>query len=139
MREVIAGITWIGNAQDGQNIERVIKLDIKSIVHLAFEEPAFPFPRDRMYCRFPLLDGSGNELTMLKMAIRTVASLIQAHVPMLVSCSGGMSRSPAIVAAALSCSEQIPVDECLKRITAIGPHDISPALWNEVRHLVDSD
>lgn len=139
MREVIAGIIWIGNAGDGQNIDRVIQLDIKSIVHLAFEEPAFPFPRDRIYCRFPLLDGSDNESVTLNLAIQSVASLIEANVPTLVTCSGGMSRSPAIVAAALSLSKQTPVDDCLNQITASGPHDISPALWNEVRDLVTFD
>ena len=43
-----------------------------------------------------------------------------------------MSRSPVVVAAALSQVEHADVDECLKRIAEHHAADVSPGLWEEV-------
>ncbi|MBN1589076.1 MAG: hypothetical protein JW888_06145 [Pirellulales bacterium] len=48
-----------------------------------------------------------------------------------------MSRSPAIAAAALSVVGDQSPDECLEQLTAGGPCDISPALWNDIKALCD--
>lgn len=57
--------------------------------------------RDIVYCRFPIVDGAGTRVQLLVTAIETVTRLIRLQVPTLVGCGAGMSRSPAIVAAAL--------------------------------------
>ena len=111
--------------------------EICAVVHLALEEPASQFPREIIYCRFPLLDGSGNSRTILKTTVVTVTTLIEAKVPTLVACSGGMSRSPAIVAVALARAKEESPDKWLTKIAEMGPHDVAPSLWNEVRHCVD--
>ena len=43
-----------------------------------------------------------------------------------------MSRSPAITAAALAVVEGADANVVLERIVAGHPHDVSPALWQEV-------
>ncbi len=58
--------------------------------------------RDLVYCRFPLVDGAGNDARILKMAVHTVAELLRKEVKTLVFCSAGMSRAPSIAAAALT-------------------------------------
>jgi len=63
------------------------------------------------------------------MAIQTVVSLLKSQVPALVYCGAGMSRSPAIVAAALSIVQGGSPEEKLKEIVAGHPHDVSPQLW----------
>jgi hypothetical protein len=44
-----------------------------------------------------------------------------------------MSRSPAIVAAAIALVTGRDADECLSQITSDGPHDVSPMLWSRVK------
>lgn len=136
MREVLPRLVWIGNAKDGRDALGVLSLEITVVVDLAMEEVPAQFPREIVYCRFPLLDGSGNSSTLLQLAVQTVALLIKNAVPTLVTCSGGMSRSPAIVAAALALARGGTLDDWLNRISATGPHDVAPALWNEVRHVI---
>ena len=60
MREIIPNLVWIGNAQDGRNVEAVLRLGIEAVIDLAIEEPPLVFPRETIYCRFPLIDGAGN-------------------------------------------------------------------------------
>ena len=97
------------------------------------EEPPLQPPRELLYLRFPLLDGSGNDPNTLRLAIHCVVSLLQGGKPTLVCCSGGMSRSPAVVAAALSMVEKTDVEQCLRRVIQSHPGDVSPGLWDEIR------
>ena len=49
-----------------------------------------------------------------------------------------MSRSPAIVAAALAVLEGSTLEECLASVTKSYPADVLPALWDEVCEAVAS-
>jgi protein-tyrosine phosphatase len=49
-----------------------------------------------------------------------------------VCCGGGMSRSPALAAAALSVAFGESPEECLKAVVLHHPGDVSPGLWNEI-------
>jgi hypothetical protein len=60
MREVIPDRLWIGNALDSRDVTGVLGLGITTVIDLAIEEPPIQFPRDVVYCRLPLIDGSGN-------------------------------------------------------------------------------
>jgi protein-tyrosine phosphatase len=137
MREVIPTVLWIGNAQDGHNVQAVLGLGISAVVNLAMEEPPTLYPRDVVYCRFPLIDGAGNATAVLKSAIDTIANLIRGPIPTLVTCDGGMSRSPAIVAAALAAIENTSPEKALARIAAAGPHDVSATFWADVQQAVE--
>ncbi len=100
---------------------------------MALEELPPELTREIVYCRFPLFDGAGNAPELLSVAIDTTASLIGKRVPTLVSCGAGMSRSPAIVAAALAIAHGDAPDDCLQELVAANPHDVSPPLWNDVK------
>jgi hypothetical protein len=123
---------WIGHGGEGHDFQHLFDAGIEAVVELAVEEPSFPSRRDMIACRFPLIDGVGNPPHVLALAIRTVAALIAARVPLLICCGEGMSRAPAIAAAALATIEQVPPEECLKRVTHHHPSDVSPGLWSEV-------
>ena len=123
---------WLGNAGDVGDIRRVLDLGIRALVDLALNEPVPQLPRDILYCRFPLVDGAGNDPWMLVSAIDMVASLLKLELPTLVFCSAGLSRAPAIVAAALSATTATPPDECLKMIAASVSHDMNPGFWSDV-------
>lgn len=132
MREVIPKLLWIGNAADARDVSGVLGTGISAVVDLAMEEPPIHFPREVVYCRIPLIDGSGNSPSILRAAIDTTASLIKSKLPTLVACGAGMSRSPTIVAAAMATIEQLPLKDALQRVTAGQPHDVSTSLLEKI-------
>jgi protein-tyrosine phosphatase len=129
---------WIGHGGEGHDFPPIFAAEIEAVVELAVEEPTFPSRRDMIACRFPLLDGAGNRPELLALAIRTVAGLIAARVPTLVCCGNGMSRSPAVIAAALALIHGEPPERCLERVTRHHPSDVSPGLWQEITRLAPS-
>ena len=133
MREIISQRLWLGNAGDARDIRRVHDLGVVAIVDVAFEESVPQLTRDLIYCRFPIVDGSGNAPEVLVAAIEALVSFIRKHVPVLVTCGAGMSRSPAIVAAALALVRNQSPEDALQQLIAGNPHDVSPPLWSEVK------
>jgi hypothetical protein len=85
-----------------------------------------------------LLDGTGNEPGVLALAIHTVATLLRKHIPTLVASGAGMSRAPAIVAAALSLVHSEAPEDCLQQVVKFHASDVSPAFWSEVTGILPS-
>jgi protein-tyrosine phosphatase len=136
MREVRHGMLWIGNALDARDAARLLAAGIEVVIDLAMEEPPCFLPRAMIYGRFPLVDGAGNSAAVLQAAIDTAVTFVRTNTPTLIACGGGMSRAPAIAAAALAIVEEINPDEILRQIAATGPHDVSPLLWVEMAAVV---
>lgn len=132
MREIIPHRLYLGNALDARDLRRLYELEIAAVVDLAIEEKPAQLGREIVYCRFPLSDGAGNSPVVLRLAVETVERLVRSQVPTLVACGAGMSRSPAIVAAALARIEGRPPQECLQQLVAGQAHDVSPLVWSEV-------
>jgi hypothetical protein len=138
MRRIDGFPLWIGNARDAQDIKGVLDAGIEAVVDLAImSEPLRP-PRELVYLRFPLVDGGDNPPWLICAAVQAVGGLIREKVPTLVACDGGMSRSVAIVAAAITPVNESP-DEALRRVSECGPADVHPALWADVRQYLASD
>jgi len=137
MREIIPNVLWIGNAHDARDVKGVLACGIGVVIDLAIEEPPIQFPRDIVYCRFPMLDGEGNSPALLQSALDTIANFVNAKQPTLVACSGGMSRSPSIVSVVLAKIESLELVAAVERVTVTGPCDFSPGLWNDVRRLLN--
>jgi hypothetical protein len=123
---------WLGHAGDGRDFQRLLDVGIEALVQLGAEEPTIRSPREAIYAHFPLIDGTGNRDDLLKLAVGTVAQLLELRVPTLVCCGSGMSRSPAIAAAALSVANHEPPERCLERVAQGHPHDVSPGLWSDI-------
>jgi protein-tyrosine phosphatase len=123
---------WIGNAADGCDWRALFDRGVRAVVQLAVEELPIEPPRELLFYRFPLVDGEGNDPAVLRLAIKGVAALIRSDVPTLVCCGGGMSRSPAIVAAAISAVKRIDIHQSLEAVTKSHPSDVSTALWDDV-------
>lgn len=135
MRQVLPYALWIGHAGDARDLRKVLDLEIAALVDLALIEKPAAISRELVYCRFPLLDGTGNAPWLLRAAVVTTASLLGSGVSTLVCCSAGMSRSVSIAAAALAVVEQRPPADCLMQVVGTGAADVSPGLWNEVSRL----
>lgn len=134
MRRIESYRLWLGHAGDLRDPALLLREGVRAVFDLAVNEPFPQLPRELTYCRFPLLDGSGNDPSLLRLSIRTLAEFIEAGIPTIVCCSNGMSRSPAIVAAAIAKLTGASADEKLVWIAAQAKHDVSPGLWNEVMH-----
>jgi len=128
---------WVGHAGDGLAYPEVLDNGIRAIVQVAAEEASLQPPRELIFCRCPVLDGAQDDLEVLYLAIRCVEVLLRKGIPTLVCCSAGMSRSPAIVAAALALVLQVGLDDCLKRVTEHHATDISPGLLRDVVESLD--
>ena len=138
MRQISTHLLWLGNAGDERDWQRVLDIGIQAVVQLDAEEPVLKLPRDLVYCHFPLVDGPGNDPKRLQLAITTVANLLEKKVPTLVVSGAGLSRSPVIAAAAIATVFQQPADECLKQVAEHFPADVAPALWDEVKKVVEA-
>jgi protein-tyrosine phosphatase len=137
MRQIEPYSLWLGHAGDGRDVQVILGAGIQAVVQLAAEEPLPELPRELTFCRFPLLDGAGNELKLLDLATTTVANLLEKSVPVLVCCGAGMSRSPAVAAAALSMVYQETPEDCLKQIAEHHPADVVPGLWVDVKRMLE--
>ena len=133
MTEVAPKLLWIGNATEARQISQVLEAGVEALVDLALEERPPNITRDLIYCRFPLVDGGGNSPSLIRAAIECVVSLFEKRVPTFVCCGAGMSRSPAIVAAALAESRGGSLEEVLEEIVAGRPLDVSSALWTDIK------
>jgi len=132
MYNVFPDLLWIGHSRDAHDGRAAVSAGIEAVVDVAYEEVPAHLPRDVVYCRFPILDGGGNDPRVLRVAIETIAGLIDAGVPTLVACSNAMSRSPSLAAAALATHRGQSLDEALKTLAQTRPHDVSTALWEDV-------
>jgi protein-tyrosine phosphatase len=133
MRQIAPHRLWLGNALDARDLRPLYELEIAAVIDLALEEKPAQLGREMVYCRFPLADGAGNSPVVLRAAVDMTARLIEQQVPTLVACGAGMSRSPAIVAAALSMIDGHAPEECLAALVEGQPHDVSPLFWAEVK------
>src|SRR5215475_8234030 len=105
MRQVAGRSLWVGHAGDTRNPRPLFDAGIAAVVELADSEPPTVLPRDLIHCRFPLSDGGGNPPWLVRMAVESVAALLQAGTPTLVCCGAGMSRSISVAAGGLALAE----------------------------------
>ncbi len=133
MRKLPEYPLWIGHVGDARDVSRLLETGISAVVDLALNEPPLTLPRELVYCRFPLIDGAGNPRWILRAAIETVALLLRTGTPALVCCGAGISRSPAIAAAAIAVVRECSPADGLAIAVRSGTADISPALWAEIQ------
>ena len=138
MNQISPHPLWLGHVGEGEAFRRLFDLGIEAVVQLAAEEPPLPLPRELILCRFPLLDGVGNRPAILALAVETAAALVRGRTPTLLCCGAGMSRSPAVAAAALTLAYGGTPEDWLKSVAENHPSDVSPGLWDEIRRLVVS-
>ena len=65
---------------------------------------------------FNFIDGAGNDIRLLHMAIDTLAALIDSYPRVLVYCHAGRSRSPTIVAGYFIKYQNMSVESALQTV-----------------------
>jgi hypothetical protein len=138
MHQILPHPLWVGHAGSGLDYKPVFDAGIEALLQLAAEEPPPLPPREVVCCRIPLVDGGGNREQLLRLAIGTVGSLMRLRIPTLVYCGAGLSRAPAVVAAAMSLLQGAPPNLCLERIAEHHHTDVSTALWRDITALLPS-
>ena len=139
MVQVRPYLLWLGHAGDGRDVQKLADVGIEAVVQLAAEESPVKLLRDMLAFRIPLVDGSGNHLVRLRLAVQIVVQLLKGRVPTLVCCGAGASRSPAIVACALAVSEERRPNECLQLVQSLRDTDVTPGLWHDLLTLYQQD
>ena len=137
MRRIPEFSLWLGHAGDVRDIPGLFAAGIDAVVDLAIHEAPAPVTRDLVYCRFPVVDGSGNPPWLLRAAVETVTELLRSDVPTLVGCGACLSRSPCIAGAAISRIRRCPFEKGLAIALGSAPADVSPALLAEVRKILE--
>lgn len=106
---------------------------LAAVVDLAANERPAQLSHDLIYLRIPIVDGNGNPNSTIELAVRSLIMLLDKRLRTVVACSAGMSRAPAIAAAAIAVHTQRSIEECLLHVVAHAPHDVSSTLWSQVR------
>jgi protein-tyrosine phosphatase len=138
MDQILPHRLWIGHAGDSRNYPHLLEIGIEAIIQVAIEELPLQPPRELVYMRFPLADGGGCQAELINLAITAVASLIVSGVPTLISCAAGMSRSPAIAAAALAVANRSTPELSLREVARYRRADVSPGLWSAILEVLSS-
>jgi hypothetical protein len=135
MRQVPGYPLWLGHVGDVRDLRTILSTGILALVDLALNEPTTTVTRELVYCRFPLLEGSGNPPWLLRTAIDTLAGLLRSGTPTVLFCGAGMSRTPIIAAAAVAQVRHCSLAEAVDVVMQSGPADLSPGLLAEVQAL----
>lgn len=137
MRQLPGYRVWLGHAGDGRDVGAILGNGIHVVVQLALEEPPAVLNRELVACRFPLIDGDGNAPWLIGAAVRTIAGFVSRDVPTLLVCGAGMSRSPAIAAAAIAIATNMAPQAALEVVTGNRAADVSPGLWRTVQTAIE--
>lgn len=105
MRQIAERALWLGNAGDLRDARSVLSAGIEAVVELAGNESYADLPRELIRCRFPLTDSRDHPAWLLRVAADSVVAFLLAGLPVIISCSGGMSRSVCVISAGISLAE----------------------------------
>jgi hypothetical protein len=133
MRHIAPHPLWLGHVGDARDLRGLFDAGIRALLDLALNESPGTPAREWVYCRFPLIDGEGNDPGLLRLAVGTAARLLRSGTPTLIYCANGMSRTPVVAACALADATGQSPEEALAYVGRFGACDVSPGLWREVR------
>jgi protein-tyrosine phosphatase len=136
MNQILPYLLRVGHGGDCDNVKLLFDEGVRAVVHLAYEDPPIALPRELIVCRLPLIDGPGNRPEILRLAIATVTQLLREQVSVLLCCGSGVSRAPAIAAAALARYTRKPLSECLQEVTRHRHADVHPALYEHIEGIL---
>lgn len=126
MDEVADGL-FVGTHEDAGDGTLIREHSITSIVSLTHSKPDGGFPSDPAVVNMPMIDGPQNDQERFGRAVIRVLSGLKDGDNLLVHCSMGASRSPAVAATALALYDDVGLEaafeQVAKRRNAVDPHD----------------
>jgi protein-tyrosine phosphatase len=126
MDEVADGL-FVGTVEDAGDHALIREHSIATIVSLTHSDPDGGFPSDLTVKNAPMMDGPRNEQQSFDRAVSYVLSCLKTGDNLLVHCSAGASRSPAVAATSLAIYNKIRLEaafeQIAKRRNAVDPHE----------------
>lgn len=126
MDEVVDGL-FVGTVGDAGDEALLCEYDVEAIVSLTHEGPDGGFPSDPTVVRLPMKDGPRNDRQVFGRAVSRVLARLKADDTVLVHCSAGASRSPAVAATALALYDDVGLETAFERVAdrrnAADPHE----------------
>jgi protein-tyrosine phosphatase len=123
--EVASGL-FVGTTADAGDGSRLREHGVTVVVSLTHGDPDGGYPDGTTVVEVPMVDGPRNDRAAFDRAVTAVESRLGGS-GVLVHCSAGASRSPAVAATALALSEGIGLDDAFQRVMArrdaVDPHD----------------
>ncbi len=123
----VASELYVGSIEDAGDQSLLERRRISVILSLTHTEPDPGFPSAVTVVRFPMLDGPRNDRETFARAVSEAVTRWEAGNRVLIHCSAGASRSPAVAAAAISLSTDRPVETAFRQLKqrrpAVDPHE----------------
>jgi protein-tyrosine phosphatase len=136
MNEIQPDLLWTGNAREARDTQAIFDAGISAVVDLAYEEPPGQLARQLVYCRFPIVDGAGNDPVLLSLALSTTVELLRNGTRALVACSAGMSRSPTVAICALAVYLDQSPEKVLATVNKRSAYELHGDLWTDACEIV---
>jgi len=123
--EVASGL-FVGTTVDAGDGPLLRSHGVTAIVSLTHGDPEGGYPDGTTVVDVPVVDGPQSDPAAFERAVTAVSSRLDGG-GVLVHCSAGASRSPAVAATALALHEGIDLDDAFRRVSArrdaVDPHD----------------
>ncbi|USZ69084.1 dual specificity protein phosphatase family protein [Halorussus salilacus] len=138
MDQIAPGL-FVGSIEAAADADRQEAAGITTVCKLTHALPTGGYPDDVSLVDAPMMDGPRNDPAAFRRAVEAVVAALDARETVLVHCSRGSSRSPAVAAAALAvrrdCSVETALAEVQKSRAQADPH---PALVRRAEDALDA-
>lgn len=121
MRRIVDRL-FVGDVQDAGRPDELRRRGVTSVVSVIHTDPEEPYPSSAAVARFPLIDGPKAEQEPFVAAADRVRSELAAGETVLCHCSAGVSRSAAVVTAALAVRDGESFETTLTRVERAKPN-----------------
>ena len=126
MDDIVEGL-FVGTTEDAGDEALLCEYDVEAIVSLTHDGPDDGFPSDLEVVRLPMKDGPQNDQQVFEQAVTHVLFHLRAGDNVLVHCSAGASRSPAVAATALALYNEVGLETAFEQVkhrrNAADPHE----------------
>jgi atypical dual specificity phosphatase len=126
MDEVFPGL-YVGTLTDAGDESVLQNYGIEKIVSLTYGDPESGFPDSVPVITVAMMDGPRNSKAPFQKAVDEVLSAMRDGKNVLVHCSKGASRSPAVAATAVAIVDGVEISKAFEQIaqqrSAVDPHD----------------
>jgi predicted protein tyrosine phosphatase len=123
----VASALHVGSIDDAADQSLLAEHRISVIVSLTHAEPETGFPPDVTVVRLPMMDGPRNDRQTFLRAVDETVTRWEAGDRVLVHCSAGASRSPAVAATVVSLSTDRTLETVFQQLKerrpAVEPHE----------------
>lgn len=120
---------YVGTIDDASTAELLEAAGIETIVSLTHSDLPTGMPDAVAVHNCPMVDGPRNDRTRFETAVTNVTEALTQEETVLVHCSRGVSRSPAVAAVAVALQEEVGIEDAFELVgeqrPACDPH---PAL-----------